>query len=100
MELAKIYSGKSRTYDVTVIDNQFFSNRVSPIKRWGDEFKPIDILDEKFKNEIHDANLIYHLAIITSTGTTKDDIDKDRDKKINLVGITGTKYYQEFFGHS
>ena len=66
MELAKIYSGKSRTYDVTVIDNQFFSNRVSQLKRWGIKFKQIDILDEKnLKNEIHDADLIYHLAGIT-----------------------------------
>ncbi len=92
MELAKIYSGKSRTYDITVIDNQFFSNRVSQLKRWGIKFKQIDILDEKnLKNEIHDADLIYHLAGITNVGTTKDDVDKDRDKKINLVGITGTR---------
>ena len=92
MELAKIYSGKSRNYDVTVIDNHFFSDRVSQLKRWGIKFKQIDILDDKnLKNEINDAGLIYHLAGITNVGTTKDDIDKNRDKKINSVGVKGTR---------
>ena len=35
MELSKIYSGKSRYLDITVIDNKFYSNRVSQLKRWG-----------------------------------------------------------------
>ena len=80
--LAKIYSDKSRTYDVTVIDNQFFQMSKSA-KRWGIKFKQIDILDEKYlANEIHDADLIYHLAGITNVGTTKDDVDKDRTIKL------------------
>ena len=46
MELAKLYSAKSRIYDITVIDNKFFSNRVSQLKRWNIKFKQIDILDQ------------------------------------------------------
>ena len=45
MELAKLYSAKSRIYDITVIDNKFFSDRVSQLKRWNIKFKQIDILD-------------------------------------------------------
>ena len=46
MELSKIYSGKSRNFDITVIDSNFFSERVSQPKRWGIKFKQLDILDE------------------------------------------------------
>jgi len=45
MELSKIYSGKTRNYNVVVIDNNFSSSRVSQLKRWGIRFKQIDILD-------------------------------------------------------
>ncbi len=97
MELAKLYSSKSRIYDVTVIDNKFFSERVSQLKRWNIKFKQVDILNESsLKNEIFDADLIYHLAGITDVGTTKEDIDKARDKKINDVGIKGTKNIIKF----
>ena len=59
MELSKIYSGKSRNFDITVIDSNFFSERVSQLKRWGIKFKQIDILDQtKLKEAIHDADLI------------------------------------------
>tara|TARA_B100002019_G_scaffold166126_1_gene143601 strand:+ start:2336 stop:4879 length:2544 start_codon:yes stop_codon:yes gene_type:complete len=97
MELAKLYSAKSRIYDITVIDNKFFSDRVSQLKRWNIKFKQIDILDQSsLKNEICDADLIYHLAGITDVGSTKEDIDKARDKKVNDVGINGTKNIIKF----
>ena len=51
MELAKIYSGLTRSHDVTVIDNQFFSSRVNQLKIWGIKFQQLDILD---KNNIKD----------------------------------------------
>ena len=50
MELAKIYSGLTRSHDVTVIDNQFFSSRVNQLKIWGIKFQQLDILD---KNNIN-----------------------------------------------
>ena len=97
MELAKIYSGKSRYIDITVIDNKFFSDRVSQLKRWNIKFKQIDILDtDTLEKEINNADLIYHLAGITDVGTTKDDIDKIRDQKINNVGINGTRNIIKF----
>ena len=33
MELCKIYSGKSRKYQIKVIDKNFYSSRVSQLKR-------------------------------------------------------------------
>ena len=83
MELSKIYSGKSRNFDITVIDSNFFSERVSQLKRWGIKFKQIDILDQtKLKEAIHDADLIYHLAGITDVATTKKDINPEHEKKV------------------
>ena len=97
MEIARLYSAKSRIYDITVVDNKFFSDRVSQLKRWNIKFKQIDILDQNsLKNEICDADLIYHLAGITDVGSTKEDIDKARDKKVNDVGIKGTKNIIKF----
>ncbi len=92
MELSKIYSGKSRYLDITVIDNKFYSNRVSQLKRWGINFEHIDILDiEKLEKHISKADLIYHLAGVTDVGTTKEDINNQRDKLVRNVGIKGTQ---------
>ena len=92
MELSKIYSGKTRNYEVTVIDRNFFSERVSQLKRWGIKYKQIDILNkDELRNIISDADIIYHLAGITDVGTTKEDKDKKRDKEIREVGVVGTK---------
>ena len=92
MELSKIYSGKSRYLDITVIDNKFYSNRVSQLKRWGINFEHIDILDfEKLEKHISKADLIYHLAGVTDVGTTKNDINNERDKLVRSVGIKGTQ---------
>ena len=92
MELSKIYSGKTRDFDVTVLDNEFYSERVSQLKRWGIKFEQLDILDEdNLQKHIGDADLIYHLAGITDVGTTEKDIDKKRDKKVRTVGIKGTQ---------
>ena len=92
MELCKIYSGKSRNYDITVLDNQFYSERVSQLKRWGIKFKQLDILDEdNLQKHIGNADLIYHLAGITDVATTKEDSDKKRDRLVRAVGIKGTK---------
>ena len=66
MELSKIYSGKTRDFDVTVLDNEFYSERVSQLKRWGIKFEQLDILDEdNLQKHIGDADLIYDLAGIT-----------------------------------
>ena len=92
MELSKIYSGKSRDFDITVLDNEFYSERVSQLKRWGIKFEQLDILDEdNLQKHIGDADLIYHLAGITDVGTTIEDVDKKRDKKVRTVGIKGTQ---------
>ena len=97
MELSKIYSGKTRNYNVVVIDNNFSSSRVSQLKRWGIQFKQIDILDsENIKKEIFDADLIYHLAGITDVATTKKDKNLERDKRVKDVGNNGTKNIIKF----
>ncbi len=92
MELCKIYSGKSKNYDVTVIDNNFFSSRIIKLKNWNIKFVQADILN---KSEIQDivknADILYHLAGITDVGTTKKDSDSQKDKEIRNVGIKGSQ---------
>ena len=92
MELSKIYSGKSNHYDITVLDNAFYSDRVSQLKRWGIKFQQIDITDKtQLSAALDDADIIYHLAGITNVGTTIKDKDASRDKKVKHVGIEGTR---------
>ena len=92
MELSKIYSGKSRNNEIIVIDNNFYSQRVSQLKRWNISFYQKDILDiESCKDIFKNADIIFHLAGVTNVATTKNDIDKERDFVINEVGIQGTR---------
>ena len=47
MELCKVYSGDTRNFSVTVLDRSFFSSRISQLRKWGIDFKQMDILDEE-----------------------------------------------------
>ena len=92
MELCKIYSGKARKYQIKVIDKDFYSSRVSQLKRWGISFSQVDILDsDRLSHEISDADVIFHLAGVTNVATTSEDINISRDKKVRDVGIKGTR---------
>ena len=97
MELSLLLSGESRIHDIKVLDNCFFSERVSQLKRWGIDYSQVDILDtSKLKEEISDADIIFHLAGITNVGTTLEDKDLKRDKKIRNVGVNGTRNIIKF----
>ena len=97
MELSLLLSGEARKNNIKVIDNTFFSERVSQLKRWGIEYSQVDILDsQKLKDELKDVDVIYHLAGITNVGTTIKDKDVKRDKKIRDVGIKGTQNIIKF----
>ena len=50
MELSKIYSGKANHYDITVIDNSFFSEGESATG--GIRFLQVDIRDKKLLKKI------------------------------------------------
>ena len=77
MELCKLYSGNSRVDSITVLDREFYSSRVSQLRRWGINYEQIDILDSiNLKKYIEDANIIYHLAGITDVPTTASDNSK------------------------
>ena len=92
MELCKVYSGDTRNFSVTVLDRSFFSSRISQLRKWGIDFKQMDILDEEsIKEAVKDADIIYHLTEITDVGTTIKDKDPIRDKQIMDVAVNGTK---------
>ena len=88
MELAKIYSGLTRSHDVTVIDNQFFSSRVNQLKIWGIKFQQLDILDKNnIKDFISNFDIIYHLFGITSVPQTSSQSDQKMNTKIRKAGL-------------
>ena len=92
MELCKLYSGLSRHNKITVIDNKFYSSRVSQLKKWGINFSQADILDSQvITSLIKKPDIVFHLAGITDVATTIDDLDKQRDALVRKTGIVGTK---------
>ena len=92
MELAKIYSGKSNHYDITVIDKTFYSERVSQLKRWGIQFNQVDINNKiEIKKALTDSDIIYHLAGITDVATTIEDVNVQREKLVRKTVIEGTR---------
>ena len=97
MELAKIYSGKSNHYDVTVIDKTFYSERISQLKRWGIHFNQVDINNKiEIKKALTDSDIIYHLAGITDVATTVEDVNVQREKLVRKTGIEGTRNIIKF----
>ncbi len=91
-ELCKLYSGVSWHHNIIIIDNRFISERVSQLRNWNMEFIQGDILDKDFVNKIfNDADVVHHLAGITSVPRTKQESSQDLDNKIKLVGEQGTQ---------
>ena len=74
-ELCKIYSGKSHNYNVTVIDNKFFSKRVNQLRNWNIEYINADILDKNLlKNIIQDADIVHHIMIVYLDGNGEENM--------------------------
>ena len=91
-ELCKLYSGVSWHHDITVIDNRFISERVNQLRNWNMEFIQGDILDQDLiKKYCCKADVIHHLAGITSVPRTKSESSSIQDKKIKEVGERGTQ---------
>ena len=91
-ELCKIYSGYSWNDKITIIDNRFISERVNQIRNWNMNFIHGDILDKDLiKKYCHDADVVHHLAGITSVPRVKNESNTEEDKKIKLVGEQGTQ---------
>jgi UDP-glucose 4-epimerase len=91
-ELSKIYSGQARYKEIVVIDKRFVSERVKQLRSWGIDFVQASILDEKvLAEQLKDADVVIHLAGITDVAYVKSDINNDRDRKIEQVGVQGTR---------
>ena len=91
-ELCKIYSGYSWNDQITVIDNRFISERVNQLRNWNMNFVHGDILDrELIKKYCSDADIIHHLAGITSVPRVQSEASIEHEKKITEVGVEGTQ---------
>ena len=91
-ELCKIYSGESWHNSVIAIDSRFISERVSQLRNWNIEFKQGGLLDKNFlKENLKDADIVYHLAGITDVAYVKKDSNKEQDDKIKTTAIEGTR---------
>ena len=91
-ELCKLYSGVSWHHKITVIDNRFISERVNQIRNWNMEFIQGDILDKNLiKKYCSDADVVHHLAGVTTVPRTKSESSLSQDEKIKEVGEKGTQ---------
>ena len=91
-ELCKIYSGESWKNKILAIDSRFISKRVNQLNEWGIEFIQGHILDIEFlKMHLKDADIIHHLAGVTDVAYVKNDSNSELDKRINSIGIDGTR---------
>jgi|TARA_B100001059_G_scaffold147357_1_gene147332 nucleoside-diphosphate-sugar epimerase/quercetin dioxygenase-like cupin family protein len=91
-ELCKIYSGYSWNDKITVIDNRFISERINQLRNWNINFIHGDILNkELIKKYCHDADIVHHLAGITSVPRVKSESSSDNDEKIKKVAEEGTQ---------
>ena len=97
IELCKIYSGFSRYYNITVLDNRFSSSRVNQLREWNINFIQADILDKQsIKKWVQQADIIHHLAGITLVPKVKKDSSPENDEKIYSVAIKGTQNILDF----
>ena len=91
-ELCKIYSGYSWNDEITIIDNRFISERVNQIRNWNMNFVHGDILDKDLiKKYCHDADIVHHLAGITSVPRVSSEVNSEKEKLIEEVGVEGTQ---------
>ena len=91
-ELCKLYSGISWNNEIVVIDNRFISERVNQLRNWGIEYINGDILNlDILKKYLKNSNIVHHLAGITDVARTLKEKNVDKEKKLNLVAIEGTK---------
>jgi len=91
-ELCKIYSGVSWHHKVIVLDNRFVSERVNQIRNWNMEFIHGDILDRDLVKKIFkDADIVHHLAGVTSVPRVKDEASDEINNNIKKVGEEGTQ---------
>ena len=91
-ELCKIYSGISWNNQIVVVDNRFISERVNQLRKWGIEYVNGDILDaDLLRKYLSKADIIHHLAGITDVARTTKETNLEKDKKLNLVALEGTK---------
>ncbi len=91
-ELCRIYSGESWNSEITVIDKNFYSERVNQLTNWNIKFFQGDILNKDFINKhIREADIIHHLAGITDVAYVKKDKNKERDNLIKKTAIDGTQ---------
>ena len=91
-ELCKIYSGVSWHHKIVVLDNRFISERVNQIRNWNMEFIHGDILDKDLVDKhFRDADVVHHLAGITSVPKVKSEASSEKEKIIEEVGVVGTQ---------
>ena len=91
-ELCKIYSGESWYNKVVAIDSRFVSERINQLGKWNIEFFQGHILDKQFlKKNLHDADIVHHLAGITDVAYVKKESNPEKDENIKKIAIDGTK---------
>ena len=90
-QLATLYL-HNKNVKITVIDKIADPKRIKILNSGGIEYKNIDILDvEKITPLVKDADVVFHLAGVTSVPRIKNEESNSLNNEIVTTAITGTK---------
>ena len=91
-QLCKLHIPETLENEIIVTDRRFLPERVKELKEWGFKYIQSDLLDEdKIKELVHDADVVYHLGGITDVAYVKSEMNEEQDKMIENVGVQGSR---------
>ena len=91
-EICKLYSGEAWYRDITVLDSNFSSAKVSQLRNWGINFIHGSLLDvDLLEKTLDKADIVIHLAGITNVAYTRTESNKKLDDEIHRIGVLGTR---------
>ena len=80
-QLCKLHIPETLENEIIVTDRRFLPERVKELKEWGFKYIQSDLLDEdKIKELIQDADIVYHLGGITDVAYVKSEMNEEQDK--------------------
>ena len=76
-QLCKLHIPETLENEIIVTDRRFLPERVKELKEWGFKYIQSDLLDEdKIKELVHDADVVYHLGGITDVAYVKSEMNE------------------------
>jgi len=91
-QLCKLHIPETLENEIIVTDRRFLPERVKELKEWGFKYIQSDLLDDdKIKELVQDADVVYHLGGITDVAYVKSEMNEEQDRMIENVGVQGSR---------